>query len=351
MKSILFLGDVFLPKAFGFQVKLTPDDEIIFNLEYAITESQQGHPAKVNLKAERNHITETFPRPPLAVSLSNNHVADYGAQGLDETFESLKAMGVHFFGAGTLEDNCHNPLLLDIDGCRLGIMGYVCPTVYPVFASENKYGVMPDELDTICRDINTARQLGATQVVIVLHWGFEDVFLPRPQDIKLAHQIIDNGADLIIGHHAHCIQPYEVYNGKYIFYGLGNCIMPDLNVPSYFSAEGISTIVYTKRQKWWHRRSLAVRYNPNPHSGDIEPFELRFDGNTLVETRKSVEKYRLKISSPAVYQKRFDAEYFISSLRKMLANFLVDPKLPRFRHLKSIFSHARKVTSSKKTSY
>ena len=346
MKSILFLGDVFLPKAFDFQVNLSPDDNIILNLEYAITEAQQGHPAKVNLKAERNYITETFPLPPLAVSLSNNHVADYGARGLNETIESLKRMNVHFFGAGTLEDNCHNPLLLDIDGCLLGIMGYVCPTVYPVFASENRCGVMPDELDIICRDINTARQSGAGQVVVVLHWGFEDVFLPRPQDIELAHRIIDNGADLIIGHHAHCIQPYEVYNGKYIFYGLGNCIMPDLSVPSYFTAEGIPTMVYTKRQKWWHRHSLGVRYLA--HSGEMEVFGLHFDGNTLAETGRSVEKYRLKMSSRAVYQKRFDAEYFISSLRKMIANFLMDPKLPSFRHLKSIFSHAQKVVSSRR---
>lgn len=342
MTTLLFLGDVFLPRAFESRLALLPDDDVIFNLEYPITSAQRGHPSKVNLKAECSYIEETFGRLPLAVSLANNHIMDYRAQGLDDTRAVLDGLGVRYFGVGTAADNFLNPLLFTSGEHSLAIMGYVCRSVFPVFATDDAPGVAPNDLNVIRRDMATARQQGAVRVIVVLHWGLEDVFLPRPQDITLARQIIDAGADLIIGHHAHCIQPFEVYNGRYIFYGLGNCIFPDLDVPSYFTPEGESTRNYVKRQKGWHKRSLGVRYNPR--TGDVTIFGLHFDGEVLRPGTFAPERYRLKLAAPdAAYARRFKREHFVSSLRKMVANFLQEPKLPRPRHLKIVYQQARKA--------
>lgn len=338
---LLFLGDVFLPRVFKSRLALLPKEEIIFNLESPITSAQQGHPAKVNLKADRSHIYATFGRLPLAVNLANNHIMDYRAQGLDDTLAVLDYMGVRYFGVGTVANNFRNPLLVTSGDQMVAIMGYVCPSVFPVFASADIPGVSPNNLETIRRDIETARQQNAAKVIVVMHWGLEDVFLPRPQDITLAHHIIDAGADLIIGHHAHCIQPFEVYNGKYIFYGLGNCIMPDLHMPSYFTSEGKATRIYVKRQKVWHKNSLGVRYDP--HSGEVVRIGLHFDGECLQPHDIASERYRLDLGDPAEYVRRFRREYFVSGLRKMVTNFLQEPKLPRPRHFVIVYQQARKA--------
>jgi hypothetical protein len=339
MNTITFLGDVFLPRAYEVSTEL--NDRYVFNLEHPITSASVGWPAKVNLKADANHIPQTFSRLPVAVCLANNHIMDYGVRGLDETLEELRRLGIRTFGAGTLANNAGNPLILEETGVAL--LGYACPSTAAVLATPDRPGAAPLSLERIVRDIADARGAGARRVIVSLHWGEEQVFLPKPGDVVMGRRIIDAGADLVIGHHAHLAQPFERYREKFIFYGLGNCITPDLDEPSFFDDTGRSTARKVKKQHWWNRRSLAVDYDIDARTVKVR--ELLFDGKSLRTARPDPHGYVLSIRNEAEYSARYRRAFTFGMLRNKIMNYVRTPRRPRVRHLKSIVAIAREVTS------
>jgi hypothetical protein len=334
--QLVFLGDVYLPTAYSLSREF--DGEVVFNLEYPITRCEQGYPGKVNLKAAQNHIEETFGRKPTAVCLANNHIMDYGETGFTETLRELAATGIRYFGAGYLSDGCNNGLVVEVDTVSVALLGYACRSTSAIFATPESPGVLPIDADRIRKDIVAVRHRGAQRVIVSLHWGAEEVYLPKPADVVLARRIIDAGADLIIGHHAHRIQPFEVYQGKYIFYGLGNCIMPDLDVPAYFKDSGVFTRRYVKAQRTWNKQSLAITYQPR--TGEVQLSKLHFDQGTLCERASGQFALRLKLISSVNYERQFRRSYLLGMFRTSAARFLTDPKLPRVRHLRSLISVA-----------
>lgn len=336
MNSLIFLGDVYLPDTYIVKVDFT--GKIIFNMEFPITTCANGYCNKINLKSITNNIMTTFRRKPYAVSLANNHIIDYGEQGFIDTVKILDSSEIKYFGAGYLAENCQNPLLVEINEQKLAFLGYVCETAHPVFAKTNRPGVLPIKLEKIGRDITLAKNKGASKIIVSLHWGAEEVYLPKPDDVVNARQIIDSGADMVIGHHSHCIQPFEIYKGKYIFYGLGNCIMPDLNVPAFFSKGNCPGEYYIKKQFYWNKSSLMVCYDIV--TGGVKISQLYFDGKTLIQKkgRKNINQYKLKSFRKNIYNSTFKKSFLVGKLRTKLFSFMHNPKLPTFRHLKSIIS-------------
>jgi poly-gamma-glutamate capsule biosynthesis protein CapA/YwtB (metallophosphatase superfamily) len=224
MSKVFLVGDVVLPGPITVNFEMV--HPWIANLEAPITRAARGIPATVNLKMEENFLAQSFATPPVAVSMANNHMMDFGEAGLRDTIGELSGMATSHFGIGTLAENCGNPTLLHVGDHQLGLCAYVCPSAHPVFAVDRTPGARSINLVQIRSDIALARARGATRVIVALHWGIEELSLPRPEDILIGRAIIDGGADLVIGHHAHCVQPFEVYKGRYIFYGLGNWVTP-----------------------------------------------------------------------------------------------------------------------------
>src|SRR5690606_14042254 len=107
------------------------------------------------------------------------------------------------------------------------MMGYVCESTHPIFAKDDRSGVAPIDMTTIAEDIGIARSRGADRLVISLHWGAEEVGLPKPQDVLIAQNLLELGIDLVIGHHAHRRQPLLVKGAQHVFFGLGNALFPD----------------------------------------------------------------------------------------------------------------------------
>jgi len=345
MTRVLFLGDVYLPAPY--EVRLGLPEHFVFNLEAPVTTARVGWPGKVNLKCAADHVLPTFGRRPTAVCLANNHILDYGAAGFDDTLRTLHASGTPFFGAGTEGDNCNNPVIVDVGPRRMALLGYVCPTTSAVFASAEHPGVCRIDLDQVRRDLDLARGLGADLLVVSLHWGVEEVEEPRAEDVALARQIVDLDADLVIGHHAHCIQPYEVYRGRHIFYGLGNCIFPDLDVPSFFDDAGTSTRNFVKLQKYWNKRSLGVELDVE--TGAVVPWVLAFDGRTLTRRRADGSRYETRIRSLDEQAARFKRAFFYGTIRNKAVSYLKRPKLPRARHLRSVANIVRESISGGKS--
>jgi hypothetical protein len=325
MSLLNFFGDVHLERPARSNVPLEGD--YVCNLESPVTRSARPEWGKINLKAGGIFFMETFGRDPVAVCLANNHIMDYGEEGLRDTLEVLGNEGIRSFGAGSLADHCHNPLLLDLDGQRIALLGYVCPTTHAIFAAGENHGVAPIDLEVIAGDISTAKENGAECIIVQLHWGEEDVGLPRPADVARAHGIIDRGADLIIGHHAHCIQPFEVFKGKHIFYGLGNALFPDTEMVSY-TQEGLRTGNRQMAWKKWNRRSLTVRYDTRTGAAKIR---LLLFANTLeVVPGAPVEKlFGFNGGEAASYRRKYAWVAKGAMLRRVVASFVARPRIPK----------------------
>ncbi|MBW8381284.1 MAG: CapA family protein [Youngiibacter sp.] len=189
------------------------------------------------------------------ISFSSNHALDYGREAFHETCQHIRDAGLYLTGAGENEKNARTFPVLDIEGTKIAVLGYNSILPQGFWAQEARPGCNPargitayvpvehDQPDTPCRmysfphpddlnrmieDINLAKSL-ADVVVMSIHWGihFKEAVVGDYQKYY-AHFAIDNGVDLILGHHAHILKPIEVYKGKVIFYSLGNFAMEEV---------------------------------------------------------------------------------------------------------------------------
>ena len=251
--KLSFFGDTVLDKPYKIDFDI---DKFIFNLETPL--SCEGRPAKfkVNICQKKSYIKETFLSLPLAVSLANNHVMDFGEEAFIKTKESLDKEKIAYFGAGKKGENFNNPTIIEFANKKIALCGYSCPSTHSVFGSDTQNGSALLEVDTIIKEIESLKSK-VDYIIIQPHWGIQDTPFPKFSDVEIAHTLIDAGADIIIGHHAHVIQSHEIYKGKHIFYGLGNFIFPDLDIPTRHNGEKF-TARRIKKQQIEHRRSLVV---------------------------------------------------------------------------------------------
>lgn len=171
------------------------------------------------------------------LSLANNHILDYYEAGLFDTMRLLSDSGIAFAGAGENIEAARKPAIIEVKGVRVGLLAYtdMAEIVYggspnlSFVAGEKKAGVAPRKLDHILEDIENVRE-NVDLLMISLHWGIEESFKVQPQQREFAYRLLDNGADMIIGHHPHQCQGIEIYKGKPIIYSLGNFIF-DQNDP------------------------------------------------------------------------------------------------------------------------
>jgi hypothetical protein len=336
--SLAFVGDVmlFAPAA----VDAPLPGRVVLNLEAPIVPAgPDGGPPpardKVVLRAAANHLAATFGGAIAAVNLANNHAADYGRAGLAATVAAAREAGAPCFGAGDVADACRNPLLLDVDGVPVALLGYACPTTHAVFAREDECGVAPLDVAAVARDVAAARAAGAARVVVNAHWGVEHVGLPRPDDVAVGRALVDAGADLVVGHHAHVAQPWETYRGATIAYGLGSFLVPDLDVPTMYDAHGVPRGRLRKRMWPWHRRSLVASWDPRTNA--VAWSTWYFDGRRVRQVGADAERYRLRYD-PATYPALFRRAVLRDTWRDRLGNYAADPVLPRPRHLRSILN-------------
>ena len=159
-----------------------------------------------------------------AVGLANNHSGDFGKAALSETMANLRAEGMPFFGAGKDLAAAHEPLIIERKGLRIALLAYDEFKPRSFEAGPDYPGVAWSEDEQAIADIQRARALGADLVFPFLHWGWEGEPAPCPRQRDLAHQLIDAGADAVIGGHPHVTQGVETYHGKLILYSLGNFV-------------------------------------------------------------------------------------------------------------------------------
>jgi len=155
------------------------------------------------------------------VSLSNNHISDYGPICVEFTVDFLKENKINYFGWGKNIYDILEPNIIEINGLKLGLIAFTFHDNKP--ATTNMPGSLPNEPNYFLPLIKKTRE-NCDVFICSIHWGFEMYSYPKIEDRRFAKYLIDNGVDLILGHHPHVIQGYELYKGKYIFYSLGNFV-------------------------------------------------------------------------------------------------------------------------------
>jgi poly-gamma-glutamate synthesis protein (capsule biosynthesis protein) len=164
------------------------------------------------------------------LSVANNHVLDYGPDAFKETLDGIRSEGMYYVGAGKDIDEAYSPAIVEKHGQKIAIFAVsrVVPSV-DWHAGKNWRGVAsiynPDKLIDRMKSIRGQVDM----IAVYLHWGVEKESMPKSYQRGLARQLIDSGADIVIGSHPHVLQGFEFYKGKLIAYSLGNFVFTNLN--------------------------------------------------------------------------------------------------------------------------
>ena len=214
----------------GVSELLTATDITVANLEVALTD--RGFP-------EAKGYTFRAPALPSAkrlreagfdvLSLANNHILDYGAEGLADSLRALRQHGMAGVGAGANADGAYHAVVLERNGVRIAFLAFAeVPNeagydMKAWTAGENKPGIAWAEDSRVVAGVAASAEQ-AEIVVVLFHFGNEFQSVPSTRQRELARMAINAGADLVIGSHPHVLQQVEEYGGGLIAYSLGNFV-------------------------------------------------------------------------------------------------------------------------------
>lgn len=194
-------------------------DLVIANLEAPLTSAEKSGKLKAYyLKARPDSTKWLFPFD--ALSLANNHILDYSVIGLRETLNTLHEAGIDSFGASESVDLVYKPYCREKNGVKIAIFGATQFLRSNLNNPSGPAGILSKKL---IRSIRRYKSQGY-YIIVMPHWGFEHIPYPSPRERNTARKLVRSGADLIVGSHPHEIQAYEIVEGRYVFYSLGNFV-------------------------------------------------------------------------------------------------------------------------------
>ena len=179
------------------------DDLTIANFEGTLTDSDEREDKTFAFKAPASYASILTGGSVEAVNTANNHSHDYGDQSFDDTLAALDDAGIVHFGYD-------ETAVMDVKGIKVGLVG-----IYELYDHLEREQQLKDNIAKVKAD-------GAQLIVAIFHWGNETETVPDSNQTTLGRIAIDEGADLVCGHHPHVLQGIETYKGKNIVYSLGN---------------------------------------------------------------------------------------------------------------------------------
>lgn len=236
--TIVFVGDIMLSRGIELYMRKNADFRYPFllsadflrsadlafgNLEGPVSGRGADQGGPYSFRADPRAIEGLVFSGFDALSLSNNHILDWGKEAFVDTLDLLEANSIASVGAGENYRDANEPVMLRAGQAKVAFFAHT--NLYPrsLEATESRSGISSFEPEIIKKKIFEAR--GRADIVVVsLHWGEEYAKSPNAFQKQFARELIDAGADLIIGHHPHVIQKYERYKNGWIFYSLGNFV-------------------------------------------------------------------------------------------------------------------------------
>lgn len=262
-------------------------------------------------------------RPDLAV-LANNHIYDCLEQGYDSTLAWLTEHGIAFTGAGKEPLTPHR---FSVQTENFSLLSYVAADTHPCLPDGAAVRLPIFEENAARSQIR--REAGQALVIVSLHWGEEFSHYPSARQRDIARGLIDAGAALVIGHHAHVIQGLERYRQGFIFYNLGNCAFSDVR-------ETDAPVLWTRDQRHGALALVQVRHGrvtgAETMITDCSGLAVRVEDDP--HWKKLVERRSRPFSLPAQrYEKFWRGYHFRASVLAAPLRFFFGERRNFFRQV------------------
>lgn len=200
-------------------------DIVIGNLECPATKIKEPSFKQFIFRAEPEWLFTLKQHGITHLNLANNHSVDQGRAGLVDTRENVVSAGIIPIGAGRTMEEAARPVLLTSSPRKVYVLASLQLALENFAYLSEKPSVSQEDFDTLVERVRHLRSSEPDSYIIVtLHWGGEHTLQPVTIQRVRAHQLIDAGADALIGHHTHTLQTIEEYKGKPIYYSIGNFI-------------------------------------------------------------------------------------------------------------------------------
>lgn len=285
--DLRFYGDVYVPQHILARTGTTPDDPVLFrgmrdllddslhnivNFEGVATDAFIAHEPK-------RYLLRMPPTAPAILkaagvnvaTLANNHSMDFGYQGLFDTLVGLHQAGIEHTGAGANFAAAVRPVILAGESQTYCLLAFSKTLPESFWAGNSHPGTAVADVSLLMRSIDGCVAQGFAPIVS-LHWGQENMRNAQSYQKDLAHQAIDHGARLVVGHHPHVLQEFEVYKNRPILYSIGNFAFG--TAPSNSRAEGLAVGLKIERGG----RATTLVLTPivvNTRTVDFRPRPLR----------------------------------------------------------------------------
>lgn len=251
---------------------LTAADVAVVNLETAVTTRGTTVPGKqYSFRAPRTAFAALKAGGVDVATMANNHGMDYGRQGLEDSLDASAAGGVPVVGIGRSAEEAYRPFLTEVRGQRIAVLGatqvldddvrvaWTATDAQPGLASAKEVGRLTEAV--------RAARAQADTVVVYLHWGTEGSTCPNQAQPELARALVDAGADVIVGGHAHRLAGAGRLGSAFVAYGLGNFVFYSDAGPG--TETGVLTVTVTGRDidRYTWAPARLVGQLPRPLTG------------------------------------------------------------------------------------
>ena len=269
------------------------------------------------------------------VTMANNHILDFGTEGLQKSVECCNAQELNIVGVGRNLNEAEKVLYLEKDGKTIAVIN-CCEHEFSI-ATETEAGANP---------LNPVRQFYAIQeakkkadyVLVIVHGGHEMFQLPSPRMIETYRFFIDAGADAVVNHHQHCYSGYEMYKEKPIFYGLGNFCFDEEGLRNCSWNEGYMVMLE------FTDSGIGYELYPYTQCNEKAAVSLMID---KVSFLKGIDKFNNVIKNPSLLKEECDKYYmstteFYNTMLQPYENRVLN-KLFRMGGLPSVTSKRKKT--------
>jgi poly-gamma-glutamate synthesis protein (capsule biosynthesis protein) len=295
--DIVFVGDVMVAEVPGriisggedpfapFAELLQKHDLRIGNLECVVATGGTAETKPFTFRADPG-VLPVLKRHFDAMSVANNHSGDFGKQAFAEELALMREAGLPYFGGGGDATEAHAPLMLERNGLRIALLGYVEFKPRSFEAGAHLPGVAwSGEDDQVIEDIAAARRVHHADIVIpVMHWGWEEEPNPSPRLREFARRMIDAGADMVVGGHPHVTQGAEMYKGKPIVYSLGNFLFNSFDTEATTTGWVLSARIGRDGVRQWRTYVAKLDADGVPHPAFDNASPCGREGDTDIRT-------------------------------------------------------------------
>lgn len=328
-------------------------DMVIGNLECPLVDGETHLPSKCCLRGSPKWAAVLKESGFGVLSLANNHIMDYGQEGLFQTIEALDSAGILYLGAGKTIEQANAPLILECSGEKIALLARSNVIVRsPCYAREQQPGAAFLNEQELIVNLEECKRVADT-VILLIHWGMEEYLFPSPEQRMLSEKFAKAGADLILGHHPHVLQGIERVNNSLVAYSLGNFLFDEFEW-DYIAGDGNQRRIYSGLSPE-NREGVILKIEKPMSQKDLhyQGIYTKIDDNcNIIEDIHPPENVRLQNISKYFSKYLYNPRWHVYSMKKewdlrLRYDFSLDKirknifKL-RFRHFRETFASIRR---------